>query len=269
MVHLSPLLLRLYQLAKEAAELVFADAISQDFTVAIKDDGTPQTSTDICASKYLLDECKKRFAKEIAEHDLVVISEEEEVPSGTSNNLLLIDPIDGTHLFVNHHQGFAVMLALAFEGEVRFAVIYDVIGKNAIVAEKGHGAFFYETGVRLHVSETRSLANAVRLVSGNNCFEEFLAADVVPVSGILEKAILFGMGKADFAIYPDWKTLHAWDIAPLDLIVREAGGRVTDFSGNPLVYSTENLTPENGIVISNALLHDQIVAELYAHLKKK
>ncbi len=180
----------------------------------------------------------------------------------------IVDPLDGTTNYTHHFPVFAVSIALEKAGEVVLGVVYDPNFDELFTAEKGKGA--YLNGKRLAVSKTDSLIRSL-LVTGfpyniqenpDHAIEHF-------VNFLKEAQAIRRMGSAaiDLAYVATgridgfWEVaLNPWDTAASVLLVQEAGGKVTDFLGNP--YSIY----QKPILASNGMIHDEMLQVLKRHL---
>jgi myo-inositol-1(or 4)-monophosphatase len=176
----------------------------------------------------------------------------------------IIDPLDGTTNYTHHFPVFAVTIALERAGELILGVVYDPNFDELFTAEKGKGA--YINGKRMSVSKTDRLIRSL-LVTGfpynvrdnpDHAIEHF-------VNFLKEAQAIRRMGSAaiDLAyiaagrIDGFWEVaLNPWDVAAGVLLIREAGGKVTDFSGNPYnVY-------QKPILASNGVIHEEMLQVL-------
>jgi myo-inositol-1(or 4)-monophosphatase len=151
----------------------------------------------------------------------------------------IIDPIDGTTNFMHGVPHFAISIALEREGHIVSGLIFNPVTDDMFVAERGHGAFLNDR--RLRVAARSKLADIVVASGapflGRDGREEFLReldAVLAATSGIRR----FGSAALDLAWVAAgrfdafWeRKLQPWDIAAGLLIVREAGGMVTDLEG--------------------------------------
>jgi myo-inositol-1(or 4)-monophosphatase len=168
----------------------------------------------------------------------------------------IIDPIDGTTNFAHGLALFCVSIALEIDGRVDVAVVYEPIGEELFVAERGRGATL--NGAPLRVSSRGELIDAL-LVTGFpytvrerrqrqvDVFAAFLgAARAVRRLGSAALDLCYvAAGRFDGF----WEEqLHAWDIAAGALIVEEAGGMVTAFDGGPLDLARGEIVASNGRV---------------------
>lgn len=173
----------------------------------------------------------------------------------------IVDPLDGTTNFLHGLPHFAISIALEHSGRIISGVIYDPIKDELFWAERGKGAFMNDR--RLRVSPTRQLTESVLATgipfAGRKGGPEFMQdmARVMPaVAGIRR----FGAAALDLAYvaagrYEGFfeRYLSYWDIAAGILLVREAGGIVTDIQGGGHVVETGH------ILAANDMIHPQMV----------
>lgn len=173
----------------------------------------------------------------------------------------VIDPIDGTTNFAHGYPLFAVSIALEYNGEIILGVVYNPLLNELFTARPGKGA--YLNGKKIHVSTTRNLSQGllatgfpydIRRDSKTNLeyFGRFqLKAQDIRRDGSAALNLCYtACGRFDGF----WELkLKPWDTASGFLIVKEAGGRVTDFSGNRFnIYKKE-------LLASNGLIHKQML----------
>jgi myo-inositol-1(or 4)-monophosphatase len=193
-----------------------------------------------------------------------VLAEEGGGQKGTTTRRFLVDPLDGTTNFAHGYPCFAVSIGFEEEGAIRAGVVYDPVREELFVAEKGGGAFL--NGTRLQVSKTRELRHAL-LVTGFpydlrddltgslRLFKRFLGATrAIRRDGSAALDLCYvAAGRLDGF----WEEkLGPWDTAAGSVIVTEAGGSVSDFSGNAFsCYGKE-------ILANNGLLHEEMLGVL-------
>jgi myo-inositol-1(or 4)-monophosphatase len=151
----------------------------------------------------------------------------------------IVDPLDGTTNFLHGIPHFAISIALERDGEVVAGIVYEPTRDEMYMAEKGQGAFVNDR--RLRVSGRRQLAEAVigtgmpyRSQGDHAAYLVTLAAVMAATSGVRRT----GAGSLDLAYVAAgrfdgfWESgLKPWDIAAGILLVREAGGYVSDLAG--------------------------------------
>jgi len=188
-----------------------------------------------------------------ADPGIPILGEEEGGAEGASSRWI-VDPLDGTVNFVHGFPMYCVSIALQNEGELRLGVIYDPVRDRCYRAEQGRGADV--DGEPLRVSETADLGQA--LVASGFPYDRRDNADVYLrfVKAFLERAQGFrraGAAAMDLAMLAEgqldgyWEFgLKPWDVAAGTLIVREAGGQVSDMAGGALTLDTPRILASNG-----------------------
>jgi myo-inositol-1(or 4)-monophosphatase len=178
-----------------------------------------------------------------------------------SEFLWIIDPLDGTTNYAHGYPNFSVSIGLEREGEIILGVVYDPLRQELFSAVKGRGAFLNEKPIRVSSSDAliRSLLATGfpydRAVSRENNLNFFnaliMASQEIRRSGSASLDLCnLAAGRLDG--YWELK-LQPWDVAGGSLIVREAGGRVTDFSG------TRFSIHDKEIAASNGRIHEQML----------
>jgi histidinol-phosphatase len=179
---------------------------------------------------------------------------------GDSRRRWIIDPIDGTKNYVRGVPVWATLLALEEDGELRVGVVSAPALGHTWWAVRGGGAF--ADGTRITVSGISAVEDAHLCYSDFKWWAEYglqdefeaLAKRVWRTRGFGDfwSHILVAEGAADIAAEP---VVALWDLAPLLVIVEEAGGRFTDLAGNR--------TADGGSAVStNGLLHDTVLDAL-------
>jgi histidinol-phosphatase len=176
-------------------------------------------------------------------------------PSGGAR--LIIDPIDGTEEFVRGIPTFGTLMAIEENGDIVAAMVSAPGLHSRWWAYRGEGA--YRDGTKLRVSDVQSLSSAMVFTTGTGPSKN--SADQEKIRRLLDAArssrsfggfwqhMLVAEGAIEVAL--DW-TSKAWDLAPLGIMVEEAGGRSTNMRGERSIY-TEQLLSTNG------KLHDEVL----------
>jgi myo-inositol-1(or 4)-monophosphatase len=213
------------------------------------------TEADKKSEKAVIDTIREAFP------DHYILSEEAGEISTASNTKWIIDPLDGTVNFAHGIPLCCVSIGVEQDGEMILGAVYNPFMNELFVAEKGKGATLNDKPIR--VSAKAELASAC-LVTGFPYKWEEMENDPVEVFGRFIKQGLpvrrLGSAAIDLcwvacgrfdAFYEHY--LNAWDSAAGYLIVQEAGGKVTDYAGQP--YS-----PYQGkILASNGKFHDALL----------
>jgi len=184
--------------------------------------------------------------------------------AGTAARLWAVDPLDGTVNFFHGHPFFCVSVALLIAGTPVVAVLEAPALGWTWTAVRGGGA--RRNGTPVHVSETRTLDHALVATgwaaASHTRPEPFLAA--LPALFRRTQGVRrCGSAALDLALTADGTydayyemALHPWDVAAGILLVREAGGRVSDYGG------AEADCSGRAVVASNGLLHEALLAIL-------
>jgi myo-inositol-1(or 4)-monophosphatase len=193
------------------------------------------TKADLESDEYI----REKIDRTYPEHN--VLSEELEEKSLSSDYTWIVDPLDGTSNFLKGNPLFSVSIALAFQNHPIVGVVYNPYNKELFFAEKGKGAFL--NGHSIRVSELSDLKRCIISIGANFSNPEGqkkgmeilnkLAPPTTYRFRVNESSALslcyVGAGRFDGFVDPD---INPWDMAAGGLIAQEAGGCVTDFSGN-------------------------------------
>lgn len=215
------------------------------------------TKADLEAEEKIV----KILAWDFPEHN--IIAEEKTRINNNSNYTWIIDPLDGTVSYVRGLPYVAVLIGLLKDKKPILGVIYQVSYKDLYWAESSKGA--YLNGKVLHVGKNNNLTNAaIGMDLGHKNarvqkFEHYVLPLFNKIGYLYSTGSSVPMGSVaggllDGYIAEAW----VWDFVAGAVIVREAGGKVTDFEGNEPDWSKERLE----IVASNGLIHDQILEAL-------
>jgi len=172
-----------------------------------------------------------------------------------------IDPLDGTVNYVHRFPFFCVSIAFEIKNEIVVGVVYNPNLKELFWAIKGEGS--YKNGKVIRVSKTKKLSNALLATGFPYDLKKTRANNINYFNTFIYKAQAIrrgGSAALDLCYTASgifdgfWEIkLHPWDIAAGAIITKEAGGNVSNFSGDKL-----NLW-EGKIVASNGLIHNEMI----------
>ncbi|NCT67176.1 MAG: inositol-phosphate phosphatase [Rhodanobacteraceae bacterium] len=232
------------QRAADAAEAVIgAHYRARDFAVETKADATPVTLADRAAEAAI----KRVLREAFPDH---AFYGEEEGREGDGDFLWLIDPIDGTKAFVRGYPMFSTQIALMYAGELVLGVSAAGEYGERAWAMRGGGAWLARGGgeaVRLQVAATSAFDANAAISTGNLKSLAASPARWAALAGLVRRVgrirgygdflhyHLLARGAIDLVIESD---LNILDIAPLVVIVREAGGVFTDLDGRAIGLDT-------------------------------
>lgn len=193
-----------------------------------------------------------------------ILAEEGTRDVGTSRHRWIVDPLDGTTNYAHGFPWFCVSIALEIDGDVMLGVIYQPVMDELFTAVKGEGASV--NGRPLRVSDRQPLKQCLlatgfpydRTAENENNFANFFnfqfAARAIRRAGSAALDLAYvAAGRLDG--YWEIK-LNPWDVAAGQLLVTEAGGRVTNHAGEP--YAID----DHRILASNGFIHDEMLAVL-------
>src|SRR5207342_3147523 len=242
------------ELAREAGSLLMS--YFGKVAVEYKGDADLVTQADRASEKLIVERIRKQWP----EHDL--IGEEGSRRETGSDYRWYVDPLDGTTNFAHGYPVFCVSLAVEYKGERVAGVLYDPTRDELFAAEKGSGARL--NALPIAVSKTDRLAESLvatgfpshkRHKNPNIYFYHQITLRTHGVRRAGSAALdLCCVASGRFDGFWEFN-LNPWDTAAGVLIVEEAGGKVTDFSGGPFQLNSRET------VASNGLLHPALLKE--------
>ena len=224
--------------------------------VSIKGPGDFVTISDKKVEKILIEELQK------ARPSYSILSEEIGEINNDESFKWIIDPIDGTANFLHGIPHFAISIGLEHNKEIICGIVYDPIKDEMFIAEKGNGSFL--NNQRMRVSSRSKLQDCIIFTGGPKRdskekelaleeYKKFSSKLLIPIrkmgSASLDMAYV-AAGRCDGF----WqRNLQYWDIAAGIILVKEAGGFVTDFNGE--FDYIENKT----ILVTNSRINKEMI----------
>jgi len=216
------------------------------------------TEVDVLSEKTIIAHIKNHFP----EHH--IMAEESSNDYKKAEYLWIIDPLDGTTNFIHGFPVFAISIALMKKGEIVLGVVYDPLKNELFYAEQGSGAFL--NGKRIHASPTKEPAlsliatgfpfrNKHYIDDYIKIFRELLysVSDLRRAGAAAIDLAYVACGRVDgffeFALSP-------WDIAAGVVLIKEAGGMVSDFEGGEGYLKTGHIIGGNQVI--HSFLSDKI-----------
>jgi myo-inositol-1(or 4)-monophosphatase len=241
-------MIRVAQEAALKAGKILRDNILGKRTISYKGDINLVTEMDTRSERAIVETLRSSFPG----HG--IIAEEETDLRNESGFTWIIDPLDGTTNYAHGYPCFSVSIALEHEGSVILGVVYDPMRDELFSARKGAGAYLNGNGIIVSGAEEliRSLLATGfpydRKISEKNNLAYFhdllMASQEVRRDGSAALDLCY-VASGRFDGYWELK-LKQWDVAAGSLIVTEAGGSVSDLSGNPFDIRAEEVLASNG-----------------------
>ena len=216
-----------------------------------KADDSPVTVADRECERRIIEVLREAFP----EHAILGEELGEQAGKGAK---WIIDPIDGTKSFIRGIPLFATLIGLEEEGVITTGVVYAPAQNELLYAQRGIGAF--DSGGRVRVSEVRRVADSMLVFGGASALRTagyWTAYERLVTHSARQRGYgdyfaytFVARGQAEAMIDVDIKP---WDLAPLKIIIEEAGGVFTDFNGQPTIYS-------GSAIASNLHIHNEVRA---------
>ncbi len=252
--------------ASREAGNILLNGLDRNIDVQFKGEIDLVTEVDNQSQECIL----KIMNTEFPEHHYIA-EEGADLDTLNSEVVWLIDPLDGTTNYAHGYKCFCTSIGLVVKGELRVGVIYDPCADEMYTAIKGKGAFL--NGKRIHVSGQDDLNRSLLVTGFPYDIREGKQNNVGLFNHMIMKAQAVrrdGSAALDLAYLAAgrfdgfWELkLHPWDVAAGVLIVEEAGGKITDFSGGS--YNIDDFD----LLASNTYIHDTMINELKQIPKEK
>lgn len=221
--------------------------------IETKPDGTPVTVADKQAEQLIRTAIAEEFPND------AIVGEEFGVTAAGSGREWVIDPIDGTKSFTAGVPLYANLLAVIDEGRPVLGIIHLPALGETVWAVAGAGATCNDEPCR--VSDHAELDGAYAMTSGVRYWPHGYLDRLADLGVVLRTwgdaygYALVATGRAEAMIDP---IAYKWDLAPMAVILNEAGGRFSDLAG------VNTITSDNGVG-TNGAIHEALLAELPAH----
>jgi 3'(2'), 5'-bisphosphate nucleotidase len=234
------------------------------------------TQTDRRAQEIILKCLKRAFPADglCAEEATETLGRAKDVslPVQNPTRLWIIDPIDGTRGFARKTGEFSVMVGLVDQGEIAIGVVSEPARGRLTYAVRGGGCWRRDTGSAAtepcRVTTVSSLPAATLTQShsreSDRASPQLAAlrpAKIIETYSAGIKLALVARGEADVYLNT-YDRYHDWDICAGQILVTEAGGRVTNLQGQSPLYGLPGAVQQYGLLATNGVLHDAALAAL-------
>lgn len=232
-----------------------------------QDDYEPVTEADRAANKLIVDRLEAEFPSD-------GILAEESIDTDRrlrKKRVWMVDPLDGTTGFIQGNGDFAVQIGLVENGECVVGVVYQPLSGVMYRATRGGGSWVERpqlpieagavshhtqlAGMRLAASRSHRSPRMNRVVTSLGFREEVQRGSVgIKVGLIVER-------QCDVYIHLSPRTKQ-WDTCAPQIVLTEAGGKLTDLFGRPLNYNVPDVQNRNGLVATNGASHQNVIKSL-------
>jgi myo-inositol-1(or 4)-monophosphatase len=260
-------LLFIKQVARQAGEILLENLNKLKSSSIREKKGHRDLVTDIdeLSEKFIVQKIEEKYP------DHSIIAEEHAKKQNSSLYTWYIDPIDGTTNYIHSNPAFCVSIGLWYKNEANIGVVYNPYYDELFFAEKNAGAYlenyrFKKTKERLEVTNCKTLRTSL-LATGFACRRNDQATPNYKIFNhmvdLSQGVRRLGSAALDLCFVACgrfdgyWEmNLNPWDVSAGSLIVKEAGGSVTDFKGgNNYLYGKT-------IIASNSHIHMKIINEI-------
>lgn len=206
------------------------------------------TKADLLAEKIIIKEIKKHFPG----HQ--ILSEEAGREKTKSDYLWIIDPLDGTTNFSMHNPLWSISIALAYQNEIILGLVFAPGLNELYEGEKGQGARLNNKKIKVSKISQEKIINAychghtdkaIKKAIGYYTKQKLNSLDCRQLGSAALELAYVACGRIESIVIPG---ANSWDVAAGVLLVREAGGLVTDFSGRQWNLESKDIIASNGRV---------------------
>ena len=247
--------------ARQAGDAIL-DIYGGSYETSTKRDDSPITEADLKSNEII-----KKILSETKHH---VLSEEDKDDQSrlSQETIWIVDPLDGTSDFIDKTGEFTVMISLVKNKKPILGVIGWPTENTIFAAQVGCGAYRYSKNDWSKISVTkvsdlskcRAVGSRHHLSDKEKMFIEKLGIKNFTSIGSSLKVGKISSGEAEAYITTTNK-MKEWDSAASYCIINEAGGKMTDMLGNDLTYNNKIVNHQNGILVTNGLIHNKILEE--------
>ncbi len=222
------------QIVAEAGKIAMS-YFDTGIKVDTKSDGSPVTRADKEVEQFIRARLEERFPED-------GILGEEEGEARKKERTWIVDPIDGTYNFARGIPIWSTLLALEVGQDIVLGIVSAPAINEVFYAEKGHGAF--KGDKQIHVSKVNKLASAMFNFGGpNRIVDKGLWPALTECVKLTERQRGFG-DYLGFSLVFEGRSeamletgVQPWDLAPMKIIVQEAGGEYFDLAGGESIYT--------------------------------
>lgn len=240
--------------AREAGEIL-REKLGRIREIEFKGKNNLVTEADTLSERTIVDRIRRSFPS----HD--IFAEESGRYSENSDHVWIIDPLDGTTNYAHSYPFFSVSIAIEIKGVVEAGLVYDPVKNELFTAERGSGARL--NGDDIRVSDTQNLEDSHLVTGFAHENDKMVEDNLKHFANFIRRARAVrrdGSAALDLCYVACgrfdgfWELgLNPWDTAAGVIIIEEAGGKITDFTGG----NFSNYVKE--ILTSNGRIHGEMI----------
>jgi 3'(2'), 5'-bisphosphate nucleotidase len=253
------------QAARQAGEII-KTFYQVPPTVRWKDPTEPVTEADRAANAFLV----KQIGQIFPEDGILAEESKDDLTRLEKSRVWMVDPMDGTMEFIARNGQFCIMVGLVIDQYPVVGAVYQPVDDILYAAASGLGAYVEEFGERrpLTVSSEAEMARLRPVVSRSHrppLLDTLLQGlgtqreKVIGSAGL--KMAALARGQAEFYLHPSAGTKE-WDTCAPEVVLREAGGIVTDCWNRPLRYNQRDVRRCYGLLATNTAAHECLVQSI-------
>ena len=236
------------------------EVYKNNFSYQVKDDNSPITEADIKSNGII--------QETLSITNIPILSEEnvDDLVRLKHEKIWIVDPLDGTSDFVEKTGEFTIMISLVQSSKPILGVIYWPTEDKLYVAQKNKGAYELFSGhwKKLNVNNISNLEKCHAVISRHHLSES--DKKFIKKLNLLEfnqkgsslKVLDICSGEAEVYLTTTNK-IKQWDTCASHCLISESGGKITSMYGEDLEFNTELINHENGLLVTNVLIHNKIV----------
>ena len=236
------------------------EVYKNNFSYQVKDDNSPITEADIKSNGII--------QETLSITNIPILSEEnvDDLVRLKHEIIWIVDPLDGTSDFVEKTGEFTIMISLVQSSKPILGVIYWPTEDKLYVAQKNKGAYELFSGhwKKLNVNNISNLEKCHAVISRHHLSES--DKKFIKKLNLLEfnqkgsslKVLDICSGEAEVYLTTTNK-IKQWDTCASHCLISESGGKITSMYGEDLEFNTELINHENGLLVTNGLIHNKIV----------
>jgi 3'(2'), 5'-bisphosphate nucleotidase len=248
--------------ALAAGAVILGHYAGKDLEVETKADDSPVTIADKQANAAIVEILRAAFP------DDAILSEEspDDARRLARRRVWIVDPLDGTRDFIGRTGQFAVHVALAVDGEAVVGAVYQPVTGALYSAQAGGGAWRVRGGERLQLAVSKQATKAALRVGVSRMNPQSIVGKTLEAAQMSHQAVPMGASSKHVALAAGaldtvicFGAEHEWDTAAPEVVIREAGGRLTDADGKPFRYNQADTLHHRGSVASNGVCHELVL----------